>query len=388
MKARLLLCALLLTFFLPLAASSDPLPTAPPESVGLSPERLKRITDMLNLGIAKGEIPGAVLLIARQGKIAYFEAMGSLDPEQKTPMTKDGIFRIYSMTKPITTVTAMMLFEQGKLALTDPVGKYIPAFNDVKVGVEKKEEDGKTTLELVAPQRPMTVQDLMRHSSGLTYGFFGVSAVKKAYLDADLYKGEFTNAEFAERLAKLPLAFQPGTTWDYSHSTDVLGRAVEVASGKSLYETMKERLLDPLGMTDTKFHIANDPARQARLAKPFSYDRAIGAGISMSDPRVAGKDELGGQGMVGTATDYALFAHMLLGAGMFEGRHYLGPKTVAYMASDHMGDDPATSSASASACVSRLGWRRLQARLATTSGAAPAAPISGSIRRRRWSSFT
>src|SRR5262249_16258041 len=147
---------------------------------------------------------------------------------------------------------------------------------------EKKEADGTTTLELVAPERPMTVQDLMRHSSGLTYGFFGATAVKKAYTDADLYRGEFTTAEFVERLAKLPLAFQPGTTWDYSHSTDVLGRVVEVASGKSLYSNMKERLLDPLGMTDTAFHVANDPARQARLAEPFSNDRAIGAGIAMS----------------------------------------------------------------------------------------------------------
>ena len=337
MKGRLLLSALLITLLLPLAAFGSSLPTAPPQEVGLSPERLQRISDMLNAEIAKGDIPGAVLLIARQGKVAYFEAMGSLDPEKKTPMTKDAIFRIYSMTKPITTVTAMMLFEQGKLALTDPVAKYIPAFKDVKVAVEK-ETDGKTTLELVAAQRPITVQDLMRHSSGLTYGFFGASAVKKAYLDAELYKGEFTNAEFAERLAKLPLAFQPGTTWDYSHSTDVLGRVVEVGTGKSLYQSMKAQLLDPLGMTDTTFHVANDPARQARLAEPFSNDRAIGTGISMGDPRIASKDELGGQGMVGTAMDYAVFVQMLLNGGTFEGRRYLGPRTVAYMASDHMGD--------------------------------------------------
>jgi CubicO group peptidase (beta-lactamase class C family) len=337
MRARLLLAALLIALLLPLAALGGSLPTAPAQDMGLSPERLQHITDTLNAEIAKGDIPGTVLLIARQGKIAYFEAMGSLDPEKKTPMTKDAIFRLYSMTKPITTVTAMMLFEQGKLALTDPVAKYIPVFKDVKVAVEK-EADGKITLELVPAQRPITVQDLMRHSSGLTYGFFGVSAVKKAYLDAELYKGEFTNAEFAERLAKLPLAFQPGTTWDYSHSTDVLGRVVEVAAGKSLYQSMKAQLLDPLGMTDTTFHVSNDPARQARLAEPFSNDRAIGTGISMSDPRVASKDELGGQGMVGTAMDYAVFAQMLLNAGTFESRRYLGPRTVAYMASDHMGD--------------------------------------------------
>jgi len=338
MRAKLRLSALLLVVLLPLAAVAEPLPSAPPESVGLSPERLQRITEKLNERIAKGDIPGAVLLIARQGKVAYFEAMGSLDPEKKTPMTKGGIFRIYSMTKPITTAMAMMLFEQGQLALSDPVAKYIPAFNDLKVGKEKKEADGTTTLELVAAERPMTVHDLMRHSSGLTYGFFGATPVKKAYLEADLYRGEFTNAEFVDRLAKLPLAFQPGTTWDYGHSTDVLGRIVEVISGKSLYAYMKEQLFDPLGMTDTMFHVANDPARQARLAEPFANDRGIGGGISFSDPRLAVKDELGGQGMVGTAMDYAVFANMLLNGGTAEGKRYLGPKTVGYMASDHMGD--------------------------------------------------
>jgi len=201
------------------------------------------------------------LLISRQGKVAYFEAMGSLDPEKKTPMTKDGIFRIYSMSKPITTVAAMMLFEQGRLALTDPVSKYIPAFKDVRVGEEQPGPDGKATLELVAPKRAMTVQDLMRHSSGLTYGFFGEGAVKKAYLAAGLYDGEFDNAQFAERLSKLPLMFQPGTVWEYSHATDILGRVVEVASGKSLYQFEKENILDPLGMTDTNFYVT-DPVKQ------------------------------------------------------------------------------------------------------------------------------
>jgi CubicO group peptidase (beta-lactamase class C family) len=340
MKARLIFSTILLGLFLaaPLAALADPLPTAAPESVGLSKERLGRITETFQASIAKGDIPGVVLLISRKGKVAYFEAMGSLDPEKKTPMTRDGIFRIYSMTKPIATVAAMMLFEEGKLALSDPVAKHIPAFKDVKVGVEKPGPDGKPTLELVPAQRPMTVHDLMRHSAGLTYGFFGTGAVKKAYLDANLYEGAFTNADFAERLAKLPLAFQPGTTWDYSHSTDVLGRVVEVVSGKSLYQFMKERLLDPLGMTDTMFHVANDPARQARLAEPFANDRSLGAGIAMSDPRIATKDELGGQGMVGTAADYARFLQMLANGGTLDGKRYLSPRTIAYMTSDHMGD--------------------------------------------------
>src|SRR6478736_2258316 len=173
MSLRLGLSALLLGFFVSLPAMADPLPTSPPESVGLSSKRLQLITDTLKADIDKGTIPGAVLLISRNGKIAHFEALGSLDPEKKTPMTKDGIFRIYSMSKPIVTTAAMMLFEDGKLALTDPVAKYIPAFKDAKVGEENPGPDGKATLELVSPKKAMTIQDLMRHSSGLTYGFFG-----------------------------------------------------------------------------------------------------------------------------------------------------------------------------------------------------------------------
>ena len=173
MKTRIAVPIVLTGFFLSLSpvALADPLPIAQPQTVGLSKERLNRITETLKASIAKGDIPGAVLLISRNGKVAYFEAMGSQDPEKKTPMSKDAIFRIYSMTKPIATVAAMMLFEEGKLALNDPVAKYIPSFKDVKVGEEKPGADGKPTLELVAPKRAMTIQDLMRHSSGLTYGF-------------------------------------------------------------------------------------------------------------------------------------------------------------------------------------------------------------------------
>ena len=337
MKMRLALSALLLGLVVPLGALADPLPTTPPESVGLSSKRLQAIGDTLKANIAKGEIPGAILLVSRHGKNAYFEAMGSLDPEKKTPMTKDAIFRIYSMTKPITTVAAMMLFEEGKLALTDPMAKYIPAFKDVKVGEEKKDAEGKVTLELVPAKKPITVHDLMRHSSGLTYGFFGVGAVKKAYLDANLRAGDPDTAEFVDRLAKLPLVYQPGTTWDYSQSTDVLGRVIEVVTGKPLYQALKDMLLDPLGMTDTSFYVT-DPAKQPRIAEPFANDRVIGAGSQINDPRIALKYESGGGGMVGTMTDYARFLQMLSNGGTLDGKRYLGPRTIAYMASDHMGD--------------------------------------------------
>jgi CubicO group peptidase (beta-lactamase class C family) len=336
MKKRLVLSVLLLGLLLPGAALADPLPTTP-ESVGLSTERLQRLTDALKADIAKAAIPGAVLLISRHGKIAYFESLGNLDPEKKTPMTKDAIFRIYSMTKPITTVAAMMLFEEGKLALGDPLAKYIPAFKDVKVGEEKKDAEGKVTLELVPAKRGITLQDLMRHSSGLTYGFFGEGAVKKAYRDANLGEGDPTTTEFVDRLAKLPLVYQPGTTWDYSQSTDVLGRVIEVVTGKPFYQALKDMLLDPLGMTDTSFYVT-DPAKQSRIAEPFANDRAIGAGAEVNDPRIAKKYESGGGGMVSTATDYARFLQMLSNGGTLDGRRYLSPKTIAYMTSDHMGD--------------------------------------------------
>jgi CubicO group peptidase (beta-lactamase class C family) len=337
MKKRLALSYLLLALFFPLTALADPLPTTPPESVGLSSKRLQMITDSLKADIANGTIPGAILLISRHGKIAYFEAMGSLDPEKKTPMTKDAIFRIYSMTKPITTVVAMMLFEEGKLTLTDPVAKYIPSFKDVKVGDEKKDAEGKVTLELVAPRQAMTIQDLMRHSSGLTYGFFGAGAVKKAYVDANLMDGDPNTAEFVDRLAQLPLAYHPGTTWDYSQSTDVLGRVIEVVTGKPLSQALKDMLLDPLGMTDTSFYVT-DPAKQPRIAEPFANDRVIGTGAQINDPRIARKYESGGGGMVGTPTDYARFLQMLANGGTLEGKRYLSPRTIAYMTSDHMGD--------------------------------------------------
>jgi CubicO group peptidase (beta-lactamase class C family) len=337
MRTKLAASAFLLSLLLSTRAFADPLPTATPESVGFSPERLGRITDVLRSDIAKGTIPGAVLLISRHGKIAYFESLGSLDPQAKSTMGWDAIFRIYSMSKPITSVATMILFEEGKLALSDPVGKYIPQLGTVKVGVEKADAGGGApTLELVAPRRPISVQDLLRHTSGLTYGFFGDGLVKKAYVDAKLLAESPSNAEFVDRLATLPLAYQPGSTWDYSHSTDVLGRLVEVVSGRTLYEFEKARILDPLGMKDTSFYVT-DKTKQDRIVEPFPNDRSIGVGAEFNDPRVAGKWESGGGGMVGTAMDYARFLQMLLNGGTLDGKRIIGPKTVAYMTADHMG---------------------------------------------------
>jgi CubicO group peptidase (beta-lactamase class C family) len=253
-------------------------------------------------------------------------------------MTKDAIFRIYSMSKAITTVTAMTLFEEGKIALQDPLAKYIPDFapSKLKVGVEKPGENGgRPTLELVPDRRPITIEDLMRHTSGITYGIFGNSLVKHAYNEAKVLDGDYTNEEFAERIAKLPLASQPGTVWEYSHSTDVLGRVVEVVTKMSLLEAEKARLLGPLGMTETGFYVT-DKAKQARISEPFPNDRQIGLGASIGDPRVEGKWQSGGGGMVSTTMDYARFLQMMLNGGELHGKRILSPKTVAYMTSDHL----------------------------------------------------
>lgn len=320
----------------PQARSAELLPKADPASVGFSAERLNRIGARLKADSEAGTIPGAVVLIAREGKIAYFEAFGLQDPQTKARMSRDSIFRIYSMTKPLVTVAAMMQVEEGRYHVSDPVAKFIPSFAKVQVGVEKPpaEAGGKPTLELVAPRRAMSVQDLMRHTSGITYGFFGVGAVKAMY--GEVLNGDPDNAEFAERIAKLPLAYQPGTVWDYSHSTDILGRVVEVVDKKSLYNSLNDRLLKPLGMKDTAFYVT-DAAKQARVAEPFANDRSLGGGVEFFDPRKAGKFEGGGGGLTGTAMDYARFLQMLLDGGAQNGKRFLSPKILAYMTADHMG---------------------------------------------------
>jgi CubicO group peptidase (beta-lactamase class C family) len=305
---------------------------AKPEEVGFSRERLERIASTINDDIAKGVIPGGTLLIVRHGKIAFYDAFGWLDPSTKTPLPKDAIFRIYSMSKPITSVAAMILVEQGKMLLSDPVQKYIPAFAETKVAVLKPDTQN---VDLVPMARPITVQDLLRHTSGLTYGFLPGTPVAKIYQEANLFSADPTNARFADTIAKLPLAVQPGSSWNYSHSTDVLGRVIEVVSGKSLYQFEKENILDPLGMGDTGFSVP--PAKQDLIAEPLPTDNKIVGTFPFSNPRLPASWEAGGQGMVSTAMDYAKFLQMLQNGGAFEGRRILSPATVAFMTSDHLG---------------------------------------------------
>jgi len=229
----------------------------------------------------------------------------------------------------------MVLVDEGKINLADPVAKYIPSFANVKVGVEKKADDGTTTLELVPPERPPTVLDLMRQTSGITYGFYGDSLVRKAYKAANIYGGDFDLAEFAERIAKLPLQNQPGALWQYGHSTDVLARIMEIVSGKSLLEVEKEKLLGPLGMKDTGF-LVTDPAKQKLLAQPVPNDSDFRVGRE-NDPTKPKKWQSASGGMVSTMADYARFAQMLLDGGKFEGKTILSPKAFEEMTTDQIG---------------------------------------------------
>jgi CubicO group peptidase (beta-lactamase class C family) len=321
---------------LPLLATIALPQTSRAAETGFTSAGLARIDRYLEDEVAEKKIPGAAMLIERNGEIAYAKNFGLANPLANQPVTADTIFRIYSMSKPITTVAAMMLVEDGRLGLDDPVSKYIPAFAATRVGVEQKSADGTSTLHLVAAEHPITIRDLMRHTSGITYGFFGDGLVKQAYADAHLFSGELDNAAFAARVAALPLAYQPGTTWDYGHSTDILGRVIEVVSGESLFQFEEERLLGPLGMKDTGFYVA-DPANWSRIAEPFPNDRTIADHFTMNDPRRVQKWQSGGGGMVSTLADYARFTRMLINGGTLDGRRYLSTKTVASLGANQIG---------------------------------------------------
>ena len=306
-----------------------------PPGAHFNPQKLERVGDYLRDQVAQGKIPGAILLIQQHGKPVYHEFFGVRDVATQLPMTDDTIFRLFSMTKPITSVVAMQLIEEGKFRLEDPIAKYIPSFANAKVGVENKAEDGTKTLELVPPNRPPTILDLMRQTSGITYGFYGNSLVRKTYAKADIYAGDFDNAEFAERIAKLPLHDQPGTLWQYGHSTDILGRIMELVSGKSLLGIEKEKLLDPLGMTGTRFYMP-EPEMKQLIAMPMPNDSDFRVGFT-GYADVPMKWESGGGGMVSTMADLARFSQMILDGGKLDGKQYLSPETFKLMTTDQVG---------------------------------------------------
>ncbi len=306
------------------------LPTAKPGDVGLCPDRLARLSAVLNERVAAGQIPGAVVAIVRRDKLAYLEAFGRRDPASADAMQADSLFRIYSMTKPIVSVAIMMLWEEGRLLLNDPVAKFIPAFAGQQVAVERAGR-----VELVPAEREATVQDLLRHTSGLTYEFRGTGPVQKAYMDAKVNRLNQTNEDQAAMLGGLPLAHQPGTRWEYSRSTDVLGRIVEVVSGQSLGEFLEARILKPLGMTETGFYVPED--KSGRLAGAFAKDPDSGVDVSLLNVTRKPRFESGGGGLVSTAMDYSRFLQMLLNNGVLDGTRLLGRKTIELMTSDHLG---------------------------------------------------
>ncbi len=317
------------------AVAAPPVKRAAPEAVGLSTPRLTKLTKAFEKEVAEKRLPGVVMMVARKGKVAYGRAIGKRTPGGADAMRMDTIFRAYSMTKPFTSVGALILVEDGVLQLTDPVSKWLPAFKDMKVAAAQGE---------VAAERQMTVQDLLRHTSGLAYGELTANvAVKDALTKAGLFKPnviefdsrDMTAAEQVERLAKIPLIHQPGTTWEYSLATDLLGRVIEAASKQRLGEFLEARLFKPLKMVDTAFWLP--PAKIGRLAEPFDKDPVGGGPIRLFDVSKQPGNDSGGAGTVTTAGDYLRFAQMLLNGGTLDGQRILSRTTVRLMSSDHLG---------------------------------------------------
>jgi CubicO group peptidase (beta-lactamase class C family) len=325
------------------------LETATPEQVGMSSARLERITEALKKEVSDGKLPGVVVIVARKGKIVYSGATGFQDKGANKPMAANSIFRIYSMTKPLVSVAAMMLVEDGVIQLTDPISKFLPAFKDMQVSVATTGADGKVTYSNVPAVRPITVQDLLRHTSGLAYAEITKNEpVKAAYVEAKFSQPgvhEFdsramTPAEQVERIAKAPLIHQPGTTWEYSMAVDILGRVVEVASGKRLSVFLDERLFQPLKMVDTSFWLP--AAKMPRLVQPHAVDPASGQKISVIDVSAEPGNDSGGAGALSTAMDYLRFGQMLLNGGELDGVRVMSRSTIKLMTSDHLGTRIAT----------------------------------------------
>jgi len=303
---------------------------AHPADVGVCPERAQRLMDVLRREVASGRLPGAVAMVARRGQIALLEAVGQQDPGTGQPMQINSIFRIYSMTKPVVSVAVMMLVERGQLLLSDPVSRWMPEYKNQKVA---------TAQGLEPLKQEATVQDLLRHTAGLTYEFLGTSPVQQQYDQVNIASRKRTNAEFSQTLAALPLQFQPCSMWAYSRATDVLGRLVEAVSEQSLGSFLQTEIFGPLGMVDTGFSVP--PAQHHRIAEPFAYDPDGGVPMKVIEPREVPAMESGGGGLMSTTLDYARFLQFLRNRGELNGARLLGPHTVDYMTSDHLDGIPA-----------------------------------------------
>lgn len=313
------------------AASTSALSQADPQAAGFAPARLGLIRETFEREIAAGMTPGAVVGITRGSKVAYLEAFGRIDPAKSAPMTTDAIFSIASMTKPMVSVVIMQLAEEGRLLLTDPVGKHIPALANLRIARNM----GAEPLEAVPAERGPTIQDLLRHTSGMTYQSRGTSGVHRATPGDSISAAiRMPKEEFLAALARVPLLFEPGTEWEYGFSTDVLGHVVEAVTAKPLAEALSERLWKPLGMSDTSFLVT--PGNVARYARPFATDPLTGVKSPVRDATMPMKWDSGGGGAVSTASDYLKFTEMLLRGGTLQGKRVLGRKTVEHMTSDHL----------------------------------------------------
>jgi len=321
------LLALLLVTGLVHAAGNDPLLTAKPEDVGLSSARLDRLAQALRGDVDHGRMPGAVIAITRKGKLAYYESFGFLDTVAGTPMPKDAIFALASMTKPMTAVAALMLAERGELLLNDPIGNYLPALKDMKVA---------TTTGTEPARRQPTLQDMMRHTAGVTYGNQGTTELHKRYPSGNV-SDTMTGSQFLETLGRLPLHYQPGTMWDYSFGLEVTGLAVESVTKQRLGDFLQARLFAPLGMVDTQFVVP--AAKVARIARPLPRDPDTGAEPTFREPVKPWQFDCGGGCASETALDYTRFAMMLLNKGTLAGTRILSRKTVEYMTSDQLSAD-------------------------------------------------
>lgn len=303
-----------------------------------SQRRLEQACARIQADVERGRIPGAVLLVANTDEVLFERAFGVQDPKGEKPMALDSIFRIYSMTKPLVSAAAMMLVEEGRLLLSDPVEQHLPELAGLQVGVEARDAQGRAALALEPARQAMTVQDLLRHTSGLTYGIFGESLVKSAYRDAGVEGRNIDNAEVVRRLARLPLAYQPGTVWEYGRSTDVLGALLERVSGASLDVLLRNRIFAPLRMADTDFWM--DEPRWPRLAEPFDTDPDSGAPVRLINLRRKPPLLSGGGGLASSAADYLAFARMLANGGSLDGVRLLSRKSVELMTSDHLAGLP------------------------------------------------
>ncbi|GAC1408758.1 MAG: serine hydrolase domain-containing protein [Burkholderiaceae bacterium] len=307
-------------------------------ATGFEPAGLNRLYRAIEADVGAGRIPGAVVLLSRHGQ-KFEKTFGKQSPGHSAPMSIDTIFRIYSMTKPVVSLAAMMMAEEGRLLISDPVSAFLPEFKGVQVGVESTDASGNQFLRMVPCKTEMTVQDLLRHTSGLTYGIFGgATLVKDAYRASGVESNRINNMDMVAKLADLPLALQPGTSWEYSRSTDVLGALLERLSGKTLDVHLHEKVFGPLGMSDTGFWV--EPGQQHRIAEPFEVDPVTGNQVRLLNVTKRPIFLSGGGGLVSTAPDYLRFAQLLRNGGEREGVRLLARKTVEFMTSDHLSQLP------------------------------------------------